>query len=145
KFMEVGIQFAPFVVLAVLAYAGLKDKVTAIFTYIWLAIVGFLVLSWDMILVLGSFIRDPKGTTISQIFKPGVGPALLWTMLLLMVASLVSLAMLWRPVRVAVSRVVPIDPDNFVHKIAICMLALLLLSSFVPIIVLGGRPPFLEV
>ena len=77
-------------------------------------------------------------------FRARVGPSLLWTLLLLMVASLVSLSMLWRPVRVAISRIVPIRPDNFVHKIAICILSLILLSSFVPLIALGGRPPILE-
>jgi membrane protease YdiL (CAAX protease family) len=52
--------------------------------------------------------------------------------------------MLLRPVRVLLSRIMPIDPDNFVHKIALFILTLILLSSFAPLIVLGGRPPLLE-
>src|SRR5690349_17773387 len=42
KFMLIGLQFAPFVVLELLAYAGLKNNVAAVFTYLWLAILGFL-------------------------------------------------------------------------------------------------------
>src|SRR5439155_4513604 len=77
------------------------------------------------------------------IFKPGAGAAFLWAVLLLGVVSLVSLAMLLRPVRVLVSRVMPIDPDNFVHKIALSVLTLITLGSFVPLIVLSGTPPAL--
>jgi membrane protease YdiL (CAAX protease family) len=42
------------------------------------------------------------------------------------------------------SRIMPLDPDSFVHKIALSILTLILLTSFVPLLVLGGRPPILE-
>ena len=53
--------------------------------------------------------------------------------------------MLLRPVRMTMSRIMLIDPDNFVHKIALCILMLIVLTSFTPLIVLGGRPPLLTV
>lgn len=144
KFMEIGLQFAPFVVLALLAFGGLRNSVASVFTYVWMGLLAFLILGLDMVLVLGAFIQDSNSAVLSERFKPGLGSALLWAMLLLMVTSLVSLSMLLRPVRVAVARIVPVDPDNFVHKIALCMLTLFMLSSFVPLIVLGGNPPFLQ-
>jgi membrane protease YdiL (CAAX protease family) len=62
---------------------------------------------------------------------------------LMTLVSLLSAAMLFRPVRVLVARVMPIDPDNFVHKIALSFLTLVTLGSFLPLIVLGGQPPLL--
>src|SRR5205085_2758527 len=90
-------------------------------------------------------LNGPGTVSASQLFRPGAGPALLSTALLLMLAVVLSLTMLLRPVRVMLSRIMPIDPDNFVHTIALCDLTLVVLTSFVPLIALGGRPPLLEV
>lgn len=150
RFFSVGVQFFPFAVLAMLAYGGAKNGVAAAFSYVWLALLALAVLAINAMLVLSSFITGNINSVQtrsdpSAIFKPGLVSALLWTMLLLGLVSLISAAMLLRPVRVAVSRIMPIDPDNFVHKIALPILTLILLSSFVPLIVLGGKPPLLEI
>ncbi len=152
KFIEIGIQFIPLAILAALAYAGVKNSAAAVFAYIWLGIValGVLFNSFGSVLIaemqpgfsLSS--ANSKVTNLSQVFQPGAAPALLWTMLLLTLATVISLLALLRPVRVLFARIMPIDPDNFVHKIALSVLLLILISSFIPLIVLGGRPPLLE-
>ena len=144
KFMEIGIQFAPFAILAALAYSGVKNSVAGVFTYIWLGLLGVLVLLNALANVLLPYMGDIYSKDATRLLKPGGVAALLWAMLLLTIISLVSLSMFLRPVRVVMSHIMPIDPDNFVHKIALVILSLILLSSFVPIIVLGGRPPILE-
>ncbi|HEX9990716.1 MAG TPA: CPBP family glutamic-type intramembrane protease [Chloroflexia bacterium] len=150
RFMNVGVQFAPFAILGALAYMGAKNGVAAVFCYLWLAILAFLVLFVNFALVLAAFIAGDvnsvqPGSNSSTLFKPGMLPALGWAALLLGLVAIISSLMLLRPVRVALSRIMPIDPDNFVHKIALPMLILIMLGSFVPLIVLGGRPPLLEV
>jgi membrane protease YdiL (CAAX protease family) len=151
KFMEIGLQFVPLAILALLAYGGVKNTTAAVFTYVWLAIVALAVLfnSFASVLIVymnvdQSLLNGATRPNLSDLFKPGAGPAILSTTLLLFVMTLVALVMFLRPVRVLMSRIIPIDPDNFVHKIALFILTLILLSSFVPLIVLGGRPPLLE-
>jgi membrane protease YdiL (CAAX protease family) len=156
-FFSIGIVFLPLAALAAFAWGGTKNTVAAVFAYIMLAIVilGLFVNSLTYV-VLG-FVRDSARfnqllsrpgvldtSTLGDIFEPGVGAGLLIGLLLLFLAILLSAAMLLKPVRVALSRIVPIDPHNFVHKIALSVLTMILLSSFIPLIVLGGRPPLLK-
>lgn len=154
RFMAIGVQLLPLAVLAMLAYAGLKNAVAALFSYVWLAVIAFAVVFnalSEVLLVyaqpgLLDMTRQSAASALSlqDLLKPGAGAALLWTVLLLFVVGLIAASMLLRPVRIAVSHIMPVDPDNFVHKIALCILTLIFLSSFVPLIVLGGRPPILE-
>lgn len=157
KFMEVGFIFVPLATLAALAYVGTKSMVGVIFSYIALAMVGLGVVFYALTSVLTGYIadwgkfsallHDPtayQGQALLDVFRPGAGPALLWSVVLLTVASIIAGLMLLRPVRVAIARIMPIDPDNFVHKIALSILTLILLTSFVPLIVTGGRPPLLD-
>jgi uncharacterized protein len=151
RFLLVGVQVVPLAILATLAFAGLRNAGLAVLTYIVLALVGMAILFNAFASVFILFVQPgvmsgsiAPGATLDDIFKPGAASTLLWTMLLLFLVTLIAAAMLLRPVRVAVARIIPIDPDNFVHKIALSVLTLLTLSSFVPLIVLGGTPPILE-
>jgi hypothetical protein len=155
-FMQIGIVFVPLAGLAALAYVGARTPAASIAAYILLFFVGIGVVFNTLTYILFGFVKDwtkfnlllsnPVGvdrSTILDIFAPNTGPGLLWGLLLLFLAALLSAAMLLRPVRKAVSRIMPIDPDNFVHKIALSILTLILLTSFIPLIVLGGTPPLL--
>ena len=155
-FMQIGIVFLPLAGLAALAYIGARTPAASIAAYILLFFVGIGVLLNSLTYILFGFVKDwtkfnallsnPVGvdrSTILDIFAPNTGPGLLWGLLLLFLAALLSAAMLLRPVRKAISRIMPIDPDNFVHKIALSILTLILLTWFIPLIVLGGTPPLL--
>jgi membrane protease YdiL (CAAX protease family) len=153
KFMTVGLQFLPLAVLAALAFAGLRNSVAAVFTYVWLAIlmlgVLLIIASYTVmgtitdINVFYQWLANPRDVPITQVFQEDAGSIILFSLVLMSLVTLISLAMLLRPVRVLVSRVIPIDPDNFVHKIALCFLTLITIGSFLPLIVLGGQPPLL--
>lgn len=135
-----------------LAYGGLKNTASAVFAYVWLAMVGLGVLFNAFGAVLIAVLNPDQSLlgpvwqarTPDEMFRPGAGAALLWATLLLTLAVVLSPLVLWRPVRVALARIMPVDPDNFVHKIALTILALITLVSFVPLIALGGQPPLLE-
>ncbi|MEO8285392.1 MAG: type II CAAX endopeptidase family protein [Chloroflexota bacterium] len=157
QFMQIGILFLPLAVLAALAYVGRNNIVGAVFAYVALAIVGLGVIVYSLANLLFGYVVDWQkfsailagqslaGADLTGIFAPAAGPGLLWALLLYMLSALVAAAMLLRPVRKLVSRIMPIDPDNFVHKIALSILTLLLLTSFIPLIVLGGEPPLLNI
>lgn len=152
RFLGVGVQFVPLALLAALAYGGVKNSASALFAYLWLALLGGLVLFVSLGLTLLAYVKDLNalrglrvgGLQYEDVFKPGAREALLWCLLLLAIVAVIAALMLLRPVRVLVSRIVPIDPNSFVHKIALCFLVLVTLGLFVPLIVLGGRPPLLE-
>ena len=157
RFLSVGSQFFPIAILAALAYGGVKNSASALFAYLWLAVLGIGILFISLAFTLFAYIQDwdllvaasrnPGSLTpeqFAQALRPGIGIALFWAFLLLAFIALVAGMMLLRPVRVLVSRIMPIDPDSFVHKIALSFLTLALLGPLVPLIVLGGRPPLLE-
>ncbi len=151
RFMQVGIQFIPLAILAALAYGGVKNSTARIFTYIWLAIVALGLfanaLTSEVLAFLkaGVHLNNPSAVgAFSDIFEPGIVPATLLTLLLLSATAIIAMLVLWRPVRVFLARFMPIDPDNFVHMIALSILTLVTLSSFVPLLVLGGSPPLLQ-
>lgn len=144
RFLLIGLQMAPLAGLAVLAYLSARNSGARVLTYIWLAVLGSVIVLNVFSNVVLVYLGDLNGGSVATMFKPGVGPALAWTSTLLVIVFLASAATLLKPVRVGISRLIPIDPDNFVHKIAICFIVLLTASSFIPLIVLEGRPPLLE-
>ena len=161
-FATYGLAIAPLAILATLAYNGARSSTAAVLTYMWLGILSIAVLFNAFVTVLSFYVKDmalltqitqrfAQGdqsalTSVSRdaLFYPGIGPGLLATTLLLGLSVLISLAMLLRPVRVRMSRFVPVDPDNFVHKIALTTILLITLCSLVPLIALGGEPPLLR-
>ncbi|HEX8220740.1 MAG TPA: CPBP family intramembrane glutamic endopeptidase [Chloroflexia bacterium] len=153
KFMTIGIQFIPLAVLAALAFAGVRNRSASVLTYLWLAVLAlgviFLVGSYTVLGTItgmsrfSQWLSNPRGVPLSDVFRPDAGMIVLLCVVLMTLVSLLSAAMLFRPVRVLVARVMPIDPDNFVHKIALSFLTLVTLGSFLPLIVLGGQPPLL--
>ena len=157
RFLGVGVQFAPLAALGALAFGGVRSSASRVFAYIWLGTLGFGVLLVSLGYTLFAYVKDfsllsgigsnpsrLQGLRYEDIFKPGAIQALVWALLLLTLIALISAATMFRPARIAVSRIMPIDPDNFVHKIALCIISLIFFSSLVPLIVLGGRPPLLE-
>lgn len=153
-FISVGLQFIPLALLAALAYAGVKHSAAAVFTYVWLAILTVLI--WVNVIVsifigviksfsaFDAWSANRNSVPLSDVMRPEAGAALFWAFVLLTLISLFAASMLFRPVRALMSRIMPIDPDSFVHKIALAFITLLMLSSFVPLLVLSGRPPLLE-
>ncbi len=130
-FLQIGVLFVPLALLAALAYAGRKNVTAMVFSYIVLAMVGLGVVIYSLTSLVFGYIADwdkfnqlasgqlaMTSANVQGIFAPSAGGGLLLSLLLYFVATLLAASMLFRPVRVLVAKVVPIDPDNFVHKIA---------------------------
>jgi membrane protease YdiL (CAAX protease family) len=157
SFLSFGVLFLPPALLAALSYAGKKNATAMVFAYIVLVLMGAGMILYSLAGLLIGYVRDwdkfnailsnqgqVSSSDLTGVFDPSAGGGLLLALLLNFVGILVAAAMLLRPVRVLVSKVVPIDPDNFVHKMALSILTLVLFASYIPLLVLGGTPPFLN-
>jgi membrane protease YdiL (CAAX protease family) len=141
RFMLAGLEVLPLTALAVLAYLGVdRPWARAIALFCWLAVgvaavaLGFLA-SFDAL-------APPEA---------GLGPSappldsrdsdrlqtIAWASLLALPLS--AFAFL-RRIRRALARVLPVDPDSFVHTVALATVLVLTLTSLAPLLFLGVPP-----
>lgn len=143
--MQSGLESLPLVILALLAYLGINrlwGKIAALF---WLALVigGFWLLALGYTLgavTEGSPLQASGGST----FTPGglakAGFVAAFTCGVILISALGFI----HAVRRALSRRLPIDPDSFVHTVALVAIVSATLISFVPLLILQ-EPPALTV
>lgn len=151
SFMTASMQVVPFVVLAVLAYLAPHHLWAKVATLVWLGIVligiALFSLMWGVIGLL-----DP--TTIDALsgdspamrprLLPGSVPLLLLVVGGLLLAGGVGVMGFVPPVRRWLSRVVPLNPDSFIHTIALVTVVAGSLMACVPLVVLGAPPMLSE-
>ena len=129
------LQSIPFMVLAVLGYLGLNHVGGRVSAVLWLLLIlGVGALGLLLTTSVSLFdISVPSRPSLT----PGAGPklAILFggTVIALIVASLGFIP----AVRRAASRVLPLDPDSFVHMLMLVAAIGLTLLCFVPLMALG--------
>jgi uncharacterized protein len=147
SFVVAGLQTIPFALLAVLAYLGVDQMWARIVSLIYLlglvaavALVGFMV----SFAVLADLQVSGAAATPGDLGLEGSDG---WRLLAIFVGSVVAIAIgalgFIPGVRRALSRVLPINPESFVHTLAVVSVISLTLISFVPLVVLGA-PPILD-
>lgn len=148
-FLSAGVQVLPFIVLAVLAYLGSNRLWARIATFLWLAIVllGF-VLFCTLYSVLA--VIDPASVQMvapdssvpfaSPQLLPGGLQQVVLVFFVVMLAGGVGLLCLVPAVRRWLARFLPIDPDSFVHTIALVTVVAFSLMACVPLLMLGYPP-----
>ncbi len=142
SFAEMGITFVPFALLATLAYLGRTSVPGKILTLGWLAMLalGMVLVSFSMVslavMPMGDLTNLGAPNAAPQIDPAALGTVAL-TGLYSVLALLFSLLGFIPWVRQQLSRVLPLDPDSFVHTIALVSVTALSLISFVPLLVLG--------
>ncbi|MBX3050596.1 MAG: CPBP family intramembrane metalloprotease [Caldilineaceae bacterium] len=144
SFASTGIMYIPFVLLALLAYLGLRNDAAKILAVLWwLGLLGLAAVGVVSFTLLASGAIDPtapgnvaglEGLDFGQ-----VGGVLGISAL----GLLLGIAALLPPVRRRLSRVLPLDPDSFVHGIALALVVSLSLILLAPLIV-TGLPPLLS-
>jgi membrane protease YdiL (CAAX protease family) len=134
-----GLQGLPFAMLAMLAYIGTRRAWAKALAVLWLACIGFTLLLIDVGLGMRVLGLDPSspGPAVA-----GAASRLLEEVLGVFVIGLIAIGMLLRPVRRLVARVLPIDPESFVHAVALAAVVMMALMSVLPLFVLG-QPPLL--
>ncbi|WP_322496026.1 CPBP family intramembrane glutamic endopeptidase [Chloroflexus sp.] len=143
-FTAASFDLLPFVGLAVLAYfAGSQFNWAWIATGLWLALM--LGLASLIIFVLG-VITLPDLPPINSEQPPDLAPADLPSIVLFILGIFTAIGIglftLLPPVRRGLARVLPIDPDSFVHAIALMAIVSITLMMFVPLLI-TGEPPLL--
>ena len=132
-----GSEALPFVLLAVLAYAGARWRWARVLTWVWAALITLVV----AVLAVNSTYEAlrPEAGGLSDAGRSR----------LLLVGGGVALGLIagWLcglpGLRRALARVLPLDPASFVHAAALVVIVAMTLVLFVPVAVLGA-PPFLE-
>ncbi len=149
-FMTASMQVLPFVVLAILAYLAIEQFWAKVVSVLWLGMLlfGFAVfcLMWSMLALtdpstVQSF-ASPSGTSLSPQLQAGGLRQLGVVFLVLGGASLLGIPGFLPAVRRVLSRVVPLEPDSFVHTIALVTVVSVSLMACVPLLVLN-EPPIL--
>jgi len=135
------LQVAPFVVLAVFTHLSEDSRPLRFLTaLLLLGIVASLVL---LSLLLGVIAVVPLEDFESGVLPPQLGPTAFALLGLGSLFGLVSLVGFARPFRERLARVLPLDPDSFVHAVGLVLVLALILVPSVPLIV-NGAPPFLS-
>jgi len=141
EFVLAGAMVAPFVILALLAYTGEQNRFARSIAVLWLlglllciAAVSF-ALSLDPV---AAFSQDPDDF---DRYLESLPVATVGNLLLLSFGSgLISLIGFSRTFRRLLAKVLPFDPDSFIHTIGlVCVLALILMP-LVPLIFTGNAP-----
>ncbi len=152
SFAQTGLMFVPFVVVAVLSYLGIRYPAARVLALLWLlalmTIYLLLVVGFSLFTVMdvgsGGTVMDAGsgGLLGGAEFDPEMA-GLFANVGGLAVLSILIACMGFIPtVRRGVSRFIPLDPNSFVHAMALVIVTAFLLMSFAPLLVLG-EPPLL--
>ncbi|NTV65466.1 MAG: CPBP family intramembrane metalloprotease, partial [Oscillochloris sp.] len=147
QFALASLNALPFAVLAVLAYLGGSHFNWAwLATGLWLALLVGVGLIGTLTLSLGSLMEISPGQVRPGNVSQDTGVWLRVGLLGLasLAAVLLSLLLLAPPVRRWLARFIPIDPDSFVHTVALVAVLSIGLICTIPLLVLG-QPPLLTV
>jgi membrane protease YdiL (CAAX protease family) len=134
-----GLETLPFVVLALLAYGGLRSPVLRALAWTWLAL-----LILGAALVAFNALNDalPPAARLDGDSPAGeLGAGAAWIAVGFACGWLCAL----RSVRARLARLLPIDPDSFVHTLALILVVSLTIVFIVPVAVLGEPPLLVQI
>jgi hypothetical protein len=135
---------APFVILALLAYAGEEKPWVRHLATLWLLCI--LVILWAITVMItlapvATLAQDEGAleTSLDSLPPVTVGGIFLVSLL----AAVAGLSGFSRRFREQLARVLPVDPDSHVHTVALCCILALIVMPLVPLL-LTGNAPFLN-
>jgi uncharacterized protein len=131
-----GATVLPFAILAGLSYAGEEQGRARVFA---LALLGVMAVLGSLTFVgyATQLLRAAEsGGQLSAAAEKQIAAVVLVSVHGMGLGALVLL----RPVRRAISRLVPIDPDRFVHTVALALTVSLTVSAMAPLLALGEPP-----
>ena len=144
EFILAGGMVAPFVILALLAYAGEENWFLRLLAVLWLLCLILLIFAINVMLVLAptaTLSDDPDAFEeyLDSLPVEVAGKVLLATL----ASGLICLIGFSRRFRALLAQVLPFDPDSFVHTIGLVCVIALIVMPLVPLI-LTGNAPFLN-
>ncbi len=152
RFGSAGLQSLPFLLLALLAYPGEhRPEFKMLTVFYWLLLVGMVCISAVGISAMGlidaqafeGMQKPQKGPpAIEKLFPPAAAGELAVITLGALSAVLLGVIAYLPSVRKLVARVLPIDPDSFVHGTALATVVAMTVALAVPLMILH-EPPLL--
>lgn len=138
-FFSAGAQVAPVFVIALLAFLALDRPYLRPFVAVMtvVSVLALALVSWFFSLAPWLSLMDLEEPPLDLV------AALVSSLFLCLCGAGVSMLGFSRGVRLVLSRYIPIDPENFVHTVALVIVAALALLPLVPLLVLG-RPPIVD-
>lgn len=138
-FFSTGAEAAPIFLIALLAFLSLdrprlRPVVAALAVIFVLALA---LVSWFFCLAPWMSLLEVEEPPFEMVL------ALFEGLLLSLLAAGVSLLGFSRQVRLYLARYIPIDPDNFVHTVALVMITALMIIPPIPLLVIG-HPPLVD-
>jgi len=144
EFVLAGAMVAPFVILALLAYAGEQNRLARMIAVLWLLGLLLCIFAINLALTLApvaAFSEDPDafGNYLDSLPVEKVGIILL----LSFGSGLIGLIGFSRYFRGLLAKVLPFNPDSFIHTIGLVCVISLIVMPVVPLL-LTGNAPFLN-
>jgi membrane protease YdiL (CAAX protease family) len=144
-----GLESLPFLGLALLAYAGEeREEVRFVALVYWLLLVGVTALV-ALLLTIGcvfdpAVLKKPEGNAGPpvELFLPGGQARFGWAFLATAFGLGLGVIAFLPPVRRAFARRVPLDPESFVHAVALATVLTMTVVLVAPLLGLG-EPPLL--
>ena len=141
EFVLAGGMVAPFVILALLAYAGEENRVLRTLAVLWLLSLILFIFTINLMLTLAPVAALAEDdAAFEQHMNSIPETTVVYAFLLSFFSASVCLIGFSHRFRVLLARVLPFDPDSFVHTIGlVCVLALIVMP-LVPLLVTGNAP-----
>lgn len=145
QFMAASLNALPFAVLAVLAYlGGSRPNWAWVATGLWLALMvggaSLAALGLGLAALADGSLTDPRNPPS---LVPGAGPRIALLLGGVVAGAAAGAALLIPALRRALARVLPLNPDSFVHTTALVAVVAIGLICTVPLVALG-EPPLLR-
>jgi hypothetical protein len=142
--LAAGLQTIPFALLAVLAYLGVNQTWAKVVSLLYLgllvAAVGFVGLTMSFAVVSDLTLSNAGNAAPGLNLDRAEGLRMLAIFLGSVTAVVIGALGFIPGVRRWLSHFLPIDPNSFVHMVAVVAVVALMLLSFIPLIVLGAPP-----
>lgn len=144
SFASTGMLYLPFVFLALLAYLGLRNDAAKILAVLWwLGLLGLASLAVVSFTLMASGSFDLAAIQAGQAAPEMDFGALGGVLGVCALALLLSIGAFAPPLRRWASRFLPLDPDSFVHTVALALVVGLSLILLAPLLI-TGLPPLLS-
>jgi membrane protease YdiL (CAAX protease family) len=135
-FVSQSVRVLPFVPLAVLSYYGAHYRWARGAALVWLTALVLAMTVLSFVAVIGTL--GPDAMSLEEEWTLPEQWKIVSTAIGMLLASAVGLLGLFKPVRRWAARLLPLDPDSFVHTVALVTVVTMTLQSFVPLVVMGG-------
>jgi membrane protease YdiL (CAAX protease family) len=141
EFVLAGGMVAPFVILALLAYAGERHGWIRSISILWLLTLLFVLWAITVMLTIAPTATMTEGEEAFEAYLDSLPPSQVFTgFFAAFLAAAAGLIAFSRRFRGMLARILPFDPDSHIHMVALACVIALIAMPLVPLLVTGNAP-----